>query len=139
MATKQFKLEQSDQMLLDIEKDIQGMLLGIAIETQDRMITKAPKSSGALRNSIRVAVNGESIVYQEGEFGDDVKNINESILRSSFNTGDTVNIVVGAPYGQKMEQGASDQAPTGFMSSTAEELDAIVAQVESEIMKYRKP
>ena len=129
-----------DQLAAEIAKDMDALVRGIAIESQARIINKMPVDSGALRASTTAAINGEAVQYSKSDLdpsGESTKRKNEAIIMSA-NAGDVVNIIVGAPYGQVLEEGDSDIRPHAFIRSTAEELPSIMAQVESNIGKYRK-
>lgn len=139
MVAKVYNIEDIDSMFADMEKELTGYLAGMASEYQERAINKAPQKTGALKNSIRAGVNSEVIIYDAGATnGESAKATNHNTIVSQFKIGDTVNIVVGAPYGKFVEEGTSKQAPQAFLKSAAEELTVASAQVEAEISKYRK-
>lgn len=137
--TKVFDLEDIDKMFIEIEKDFTAFSVGLMSEYQERAIQKAPKETGALRNSIRAGVNTEVIVYDKGASGGDTAiSTNDSTIKSGYQLGDTVNIVVGAPYGKYIEEGTSKTAPHAFLQSAAEELNVAAAAVKSQLNRYRK-
>ncbi len=136
---KVYNIEDIDAMFTDMEKEITGYLAGMASEYQERAINKAPQKTGALKNSIRAGVNTEVIVFDEkATNGEGAKVANQNAIVNQFKIGDTVNIIVGAPYGKFVEEGTSKQAPQAFLQSAAEELDVASLQVQNEISKYRK-
>lgn len=139
MVAKVYNIEDIDAMFADMEKEITGYLAGMASEYQERAINKAPQKTGALKNSIRAGVNTEVIVFDEkATNGEAAKVANQNAIVNQFKIGDTVNIIVGAPYGKFVEEGTSKQAPQAFLQSAAEELDVASLQVQNEISKYRK-
>lgn len=139
MTTKVYNIDDIDSMMKDIETDFTAFLAGMACEYQERAINKAPQDTGALKGSIRAGVNTEIISFsKENSNGETAKAANNSNIISQFNIGDTVNIIVGAPYGKYVEEGTSKQAPQAFLKSAAEELDVAALQVQNEINKYRK-
>lgn len=118
-----------------IMQDLLGLHQYIGIESSKRIIQRAPSESGALRASIRAAVDAEDIQYNKDvtdQSGTSTQAENEAAIKSGGNKPDNViNIIVGAPYGQKMEEGDSSQAPTGFVKTVGEELNTIVKAYNS--------
>lgn len=128
-----------EQLAKEIEKDLLALHKGISNESQERIIDNAPVDSGALRASIRAGVNNEVVEYSKDETdqsGGDTKSANENVIREA-KLGDVVIITVGAPYGQEIEEGSSEKAPSGFVKTVGESLDAIVKSVSGNLSKYR--
>lgn len=128
-----------DQLTDEIKKDLLALHKGIANESQIRIIDGAPVSTGALRASIRVGLNSEVVQYSPDDTdqeGGSTKAENESVIRNATDS-DSIIITVGAPYGADVEGGTSEKAPTGFVGTVAESLDAIVEEVSKNLDKYR--
>lgn len=124
----------------EIAKDMEAMLRGLCNESQERIITKMPSETGAMRASTNLSINSELIQYSETDVdpsGELTKRKNEAKL-SQVKVGDVVNIIVGAPYGQVLEEGDANHRPIAFIRSTGEELSAIMRRVKSNLEKYRK-
>lgn len=127
------------QLVDEITKDLVALFRGVATEASDRMITKAPVQSGSLRASIVASVNSEAINWSKDTVdpsGSKTKATNAATIKGAKD-GDRINIIVGAPYGAIIEGGSSEQAPTGFVLTTGEELSAIVNSVKANLGKYR--
>lgn len=128
-----------EQFEKELEKEFLALHKGICNESQERIIDGAPVDTGALRASIRAGVNNEVVEYSKDETdptGGQTKSSNESVIREA-KLGDTVIITVGAPYGQIIEEGSANRAPTGFVRTVGESLAAIVRSVSSNLGKYR--
>lgn len=128
-----------DELAKELEKDMLALHKGITIESQSRIIDNAPVSTGALRASILAGVNTEVVEYSKDntdESGSETKALNENTIMQS-KLGDNITITVGAPYGREIEEGSSDKAPSGFVRTVAESLDAIVAEVSKNLEKWR--
>ena len=83
--------------------------------------------TGKLRASIKAAINSETVVYgPEDPSGASTKAQNAAVIASA-QPGDEINIVVGAPYGAIIERGNASRPPVGFLLTTGEEHDAILA------------
>lgn len=133
------KVVTPDQLVKNLTMDFEALFRGIATEAQERMIRKAPVNTGALRASIQAGVNQEVIEFNPEKVdpsGQATAQANAAIIKGAKD-GDKINIVVGAPYGKEIEEGSSTQAPTGFILTTGEELDAIVKTVSTNLGKYR--
>lgn len=129
-----------EQLEIEVKKDLEALLRGIAIESSDLIILQAPVSTGALRASIRAGVNSEPVVFSEqvtDQSGDASRAANEAAIMKAT-MGDTINIVVGAPYGKAVEDGSATQAPHGFLKRTGESLKAIINNAKSKLDVYRK-
>lgn len=136
--TKVYNIKDIDKMFNEIDKDFESFVRGVIDDQQIRAIDMAPMDSGALKNSIRLGINSETIVYEEGsQSPDNAKTFNTSTL-DLYDLGDTVNLVVGAPYGKYVEEGTSNQSPQPFLRTAAEELDHSVRYAKQNIKKYRK-
>lgn len=139
IMAKEFDLKDIDKMMIEIGKDYEAFCVGLMSEYQERAINKAPMESGALRNSIRAGVNSEVIEYTAGvNTGDTAKAANDATIKSQYQLGDTVNVVVGAPYGRYIEEGTSNTAPVAFLQSAAEELNTAAIAVKAQLQRYRK-
>ena len=128
-----------DELVDELTKDFEALFRGIGVEASNRIIDKAPVSTGALRASIRASVNSEIVSYSKDDVdpsGQKTKLFNESAIRDAKD-GDLINIVVGAPYGKQLEEGTSTRAPLAFVRSTGEELSSIVETVIANLRKYR--
>lgn len=129
----------SDQLAEEIQKDLLALHKGIAIESQSRIIDNAPVSTGALHASIRAGLNESVIIYSPAVVdpeGEATKASNEQVIRNAKAT-DDITITVGAPYGADVEGGTSEKAPSGFVGTVAESLDAITELVSQNLDRYR--
>lgn len=110
-----------------IMEDILAVARGMGVESSNRIIDKAPVGSGKLRASIRASLNSETVEFGASDpSGSTTKTANATII-SKAQPGDEINIVVGAPYGAVIEYGDASRPPVGFLLTTGEEYEAILA------------
>lgn len=136
MDTKKINFEQLGE---EIARDLEAIFKGVADESQARIIENAPVSTGALRASIRAGVNTQVVEYSSDtvdQTGNATKAANGDVIKGA-KLGDTINITVGAPYGDEVEGGTSDVAPSGFVRVVGEGLDAVLNVAIQNLGKYR--
>lgn len=135
---KQFDTNNTDKMFDEIQKDMEAFMKGMIDDNQTRMIDHAPEDSGALKNSIRVGINQEVVVYEEGNHNPEQTKMLNSTEIEKYTLGDEVTIIVGAPYGEVIEQGSSTHTPQPFVITAAEELEQSANYSKLNLLKYRK-
>lgn len=133
MATKNVKPDELEDAVM---ADLLALARGTADEAQQRIIQKTPILSGAARASIKVSINGETVEYDKDNTNWTGTMTANSELIKNAKIGDTINIIMGAPYGAKLENGSSEQAPNGMFATTGEDTDAIVALVSEKLSSY---
>lgn len=126
-----------DELFIEIQKDMDAIVRGTSSEVSDRMIMKAPKESGALAASIDLQINTEVVSFDKSQvdYSSTAQNNRTKALQAK--AGDEINIIVGAPYGQVIEEGDANHKPHGFIASTGNELDAINQAVLLNFDRYR--
>lgn len=122
-----------DQLLVEIERDIRGVQLGVTDGLQERIVRRTPAESGVTRANIRVdtassansALEFDSTLQDPG--GEATIQDNRQRLLSSQGVQNNLSIQGLAPWTGFLEfEGSSQQAPAGMFGVSLAELDEIV-------------
>ncbi|WP_129141532.1 hypothetical protein [Modicisalibacter coralii] len=109
----------------DVEKQITDGVKGMAGEALAGVITRSPVDEGTFRANHRVAVGGDGGEYDASdhdEQGNATLDRGMSIIDAIETPFVRVTIYNLSPYGQRLEDGWSQQAPGGIYEVTAASL-----------------
>jgi hypothetical protein len=118
--------EKSFSILADIQDSIStsGRKLGVNIDR--RLVQETPRKTGSAKSSWLVSLSqpdNNIVDVDEGEADTAVMQAIEAgaISASKFKSGDTLYIQNNQPYIQRLNEGWSDQAGTGYIDDIIEE------------------
>jgi tRNA(Glu) U13 pseudouridine synthase TruD len=100
------------------------------IAATQSVMFKAPVDKGVFKNSFFTEINGITTHTTDEADKTGQKRLDEAKSESlKIKIGDSISFVSLSPYGPRLENGYSEQAPNGMVRLTAAEWPQIVAQV----------
>lgn len=84
----------------------------IAADTLQLLITASPVQDGAYKSNHRVTINGDDYGFDPADFTQQAQAKGDAVIKT-IKPFSTTTIQNNAPYGMRLENGWSDQAPDG--------------------------
>jgi len=113
-----------------VPKHFSTMLRWVALETFRRLIMKTPVDTGRARGSWRVSI-GSPVLNESGindRTGSYALGVGASVINRVRNM-QTIWLTNSVPYIEKLEQGHSNQAPSGMVSLTMREMAVLLRTI----------
>ena len=106
----------------------------IAIEMFKRIILKSPVDTGRFRGNWQLAIGS----VPNGTLELDDKTGTATIAKGAatalgFNAGETIFFANNLPYARRLEEGYSQQAPSGMVALTVQEFQSVVSRIGIEL------
>jgi len=133
LTIKLIGTDQFLQALGDKEQQINTKMKKVAIEIFRRIILKTPVDTGQARNNWFTTINTPSTdmteeIDKSGQKA--IKDMVAKVLETKFTDKQIVYISNNLPYIDVLENGSSDQAPSGMVKTTVAEFGSIVREVD---------
>jgi hypothetical protein len=108
----------------------------VALEMFKRVIYKTPVDTGRARANWQVTIGSQASGTVEIDDKSGGATMSKATAASAgFNAGDTIYLTNNLPYIRKLEEGSSQQAPTGMVALTVQEFAAVVKSIGLEISR----
>jgi hypothetical protein len=108
----------------------------VALEMFKRVIYKTPVDTGRARANWQVTIGSQASGTVEIDDKSGGATMSKATAASAgFNAGDTIYLTNNLPYIRKLEEGSSQQAPTGMVALTVQEFAAVVKSIGVEISR----
>lgn len=108
----------------------------IALELFSRVILRSPVDTGRFRGNWMVAIGS----IPSGTLDLNDKSGTATVSKATAATagvkgGDVIYLVNNLPYGPRLEDGYSEQAPAGMVDLTVQEFQQVVRQIGAELVR----
>lgn len=110
--------------------NVETVVKKVGLEVLKSVIEKSPVDSGRFRSNWNLAINSKDTSTSESTANDAA--VRGGAVLVSFKSG-SINITNALPYGQRLEDGYSKQAPAGMIGLTVIEWKSYLNKAISEL------
>jgi hypothetical protein len=112
---------QLDKYLKNVQKTGTKEIRGVGLKSLSLVMTKSPVDFGTFRGNWKVGINSIDSKINYGRLEGTARREGESRI-GSIKSGERINISNALPYAMRLEYGYSNQAPSGMVRTTLNEL-----------------
>ncbi|MAM60861.1 HK97 gp10 family phage protein [uncultured Maritimibacter sp.] len=108
----------------------------VALEMFSKVIMRSPVDTGRFRGNWQVGIGNVPAGTLDLNDGSGTATVNRATAEAmGVKAGDTISLVNNLPYGPRLEDGWSGQAPAGMVGLTVQEFQAVVRKIGLELVQ----